>query len=288
MAEPRTPTGPAGRALHARLRALREQAGMSGSQLARTLGGGWQQSKVSKIETGRQMPTPEEVIAWARATGVDPDTLLALHSKAFAEFGAWRNRLDLAGGPAAFQGELAALESSCTFLAEYQPAFIPGRLQTPSYMRQMTAGDTFLEEIGIDDDELSRIIAAKVRRQSILYEPGRRIVHVVGEAALRTRIGGITRGTMREQLLHLADLAELAGHEFGVVPFDVNSPIAPTTGFDMYDRDLVIVEALAGELQITDPGAINRYARWLDELLAVALKGADAAAFCQQVRAEMN
>lgn len=260
---------------------------MSGSQLAKALGAGWSQSKVSKLETGRQMPTSEEVVAWAEATGTDPDALLALHSKASAEYGAWRNRLAGVGGAAAFQGEIAALEASCTFLAEFQPALIPGRLQTPSYMRQMAAGDEFLAEDGIDEAQLGRLIAAKVRRQSILYEPGRRIVHVVGEAALRTKVGIISTATMRDQLNHLVDVAQIPGHEFGVIPFKVNFPVAPATGFAMYDRDLVIVEALVGELQITDPNSVARYGRWLDQMLEVALTGADAAAFCRHLLAEL-
>jgi hypothetical protein len=139
---------------------------------------------VSRIESGQQLPSVEEIEAWARATGADPAPLLALSGKASAEYGPWRERIAGAGGPAALQDEIGALERSCsTLLAEYQPGFIPGLLQTPACMREMADGEEFLAEDGITPDELGRLIAAKVRRASILYEGGRRIVHVIGAAA---------------------------------------------------------------------------------------------------------
>lgn len=273
--------------LGARLRAVREQAGMSGIQLARKLGTGWWQPKVSKIETGRQLPTDAEIAAWAEATGADLGPLLALRDKAAAQYGAWRDRVSDAGSPTALQSEISALETACVFLAEYQPAMIPGRLQTPAYIQGMADGDRFLAEDGILPEDVSRIIAAKVRRQSILYEPGRRIVHLVGEAALRTRIGRMTVGTLRGQLAHLAEMAILPGHEFGIVPFGVASPVNPGSGFGMYDHDLVVVETIAGDIRLTDPAVVARFAYWIDQLLDVALTGEDAAAFCVQIATEL-
>ncbi|MFF1819293.1 helix-turn-helix domain-containing protein [Kribbella sp. NPDC058245] len=273
--------------LGARLRAVREQAGMSGIELAKKLGAGWWQPKVSKIETGRQLPTDAEISAWAEATGADLAPLLALRDKAAAQYGAWRDRVADAGSPTALQSEIGALETACVFLAEYQPAMVPGRLQTPAYIQGMADGDKFLAEHGITPEDVGRIIAAKVRRQSILYEPGRRIIHVVGEAALRTRFGRIGVGTLRAQLAHLAEMATLPGHEFGVVPFGVASPVNPGSGFGMYDRDLVVVETVAGDIRLTEPEVVAHFSYWIDELLDVALTGSDAAAFCLQIADEL-
>jgi transcriptional regulator with XRE-family HTH domain len=280
-----TPIGGAVGGLGARLRAVRESAGLSGAELARRLGTGWGQSKISKIETGRQVPSSDEVARWASETGADAERLLALHAKAFAQYGAWRERIAAAGDAAAFQDEISALEHSCTFLAEFQPAMIPGRLQTPAYMHEMSQDDEFLADDGVDD--LRHLVARKVRRQSILYEPGRRIVHVVGEAALRTRIRGVTVETLRGQLAHLAEVATLPGHELGLLPFDRAWPIAPATGFGMYDSDLVIIEALVGDIQLTDPDAVARYNKWLEQLLDASVRGGDAAEYCRQVAGEL-
>jgi transcriptional regulator with XRE-family HTH domain len=54
-----------------RLHDLRTQAGLSGKQLADLLG--WQQSKVSRLENGRQTPTPTDLADWARGCQGDLD-----------------------------------------------------------------------------------------------------------------------------------------------------------------------------------------------------------------------
>lgn len=268
--------------LGSRLRALREAAGLSGLQLAKTLGAGWRQPKVSRIETGVQLPTADEVEAWARAVGADPASLLALRRKASAEHGTWRDRIAGAGGPGAFLDELAALERSCTtLLAEYQPALVPGLLQTAGFIREMADEEEFLEENGITPDNLGEVIAGKLRRQSILYEGGRQVVHVIGEAVLLTRVGKVSRETMRGQLLHLAETATLPGHRLAIVPFAVASPVAPASGFVLYDDDLVVIETLGGRIQLAEPDLIARYTRWLELLTDAAVTGDNAAAMCR-------
>lgn len=255
-------------------------------QLARMLGQGWRQPKVSRIENGLQLPTEEEIRAWAEVVGAEPGPLLALRRKASAEYGVWKDRIAGAGSPAAFQDELRALESSCTqMLAEYQPALVPGLLQTAAFMREMADGEEFLAENGITPETIGPLIAAKVRRQAILYEGGRQVVHVIGEAVLRTRVGKVTPETMRGQLEHLAETATMPGHELGIVPFAVASPVAPVSSFVLYDNDLAVVETLAGRLQISEPDTIARYARWLELLRKAALTGPEAAGICRRVAA---
>lgn len=283
MADPSTIARALG-GLGERLRTVREQAGMSGLDLARALGPGWRQPKVSMIEKGRQLPTADEVRAWAAAAGADAAPLLALHRKAAAEYGPFKDRIAGAGGPAAFIDELHALEASCTtLLAEYQPALVPGLLQTAAFMREMADGEEFLEDNGINSQNLGQLIAAKIRRQSILHEGGRQVVHVIGEAVLHTRVGNVTVETMRGQLAHLAETATIPGHELGIIPFTVPSPVAPASGFVLYDNDLAVVETLAGRLDITDPAIIARYSRWLEQLREAAITGNAAAELCRQI-----
>jgi transcriptional regulator with XRE-family HTH domain len=272
-----------------RLRTVREAAGMSGLELARALGPGWRQPKISQFETGQKLPTPDEVEAWADKTGADPAPLLALREKASAEYGPWLDRIAGAGGPAAFQAEIGALERSCTdLLAEYQPALVPGLLQTAAYMREMAEGEEFLDKYGITADNIGQLIAAKIRRQAILYEGGGRdVIHVMGEAALRTRIGQISVQTMRGQLTHLAETATLPGHTLGIVPFAAPSPVAPASGFVLYDRDLAVVETLGGRLQVADPELVARYSRWLELLRQAAITGTEAAEMCLRITGEM-
>ena len=215
--------------------------------------------------------------------GADPSSLLTLRGKASAEYGAFRERIAGAGGPAAFIEELRALEASCTtLLAEYQPALVPGLLQTPAWMREMAEDEEFLEENGINAQTIGPLIVAKIRRQAILYEGGRQIIHILGEAALHTRVGKVTPATMRSQLDHLAETAQLPGHELGIVPFSVPSPVAPASGFVLYDSDLVVIETLGGRINITDPELVSRHERWLEQLRQAAITGPEAAEMCRQ------
>lgn len=272
--------------LGSQLRQLREQAGQTGAELAAVLGDGWRQPKISKIETGRQLPTEAEIIAWAAATNADIEPLIELRNQAGTEYRSHKDRIARAGGALAHQQNLTMLAESCVFLAEFQPALVPGYLQTAAYMREIATTSQLLSEDGEPSETLRRVIAAKIRRHAILYEPGREFVHVITEAALRLRIGAVSYTTLRGQLVHLAELATLPGHTFGVLPFTIACPAMPS-GFSLYDRDLVAVETTAGVLQLTDPDAVARYSRWLDQLVDVSLTGTDAADFCRQVAASL-
>ena len=269
-------------ALGARLRAARETAGLTGAELAERLGAGWLQPKISKMENGRQLIPEADVLAWARITGAEPAPLLALHAKASAEYATDHQRQAEAGGLIPVQDEITALTRSCTFLAAYHPALVPGRLQTPDYIRDKALGNRELIENDMPADQVGHLVAAKLRRQAVLYEPGREFVHIVGEAALHARYGVMTAATLAAQLRHLAQMSSLPGHTFGVVPFTVGCPVEPF-GWSLFDHDLVRVETSNGVVQISDPDDVARHVRWLNQLLEVALTGEDAARFCLEL-----
>ena len=53
---------------------------------------GWQQSKVSKIETRKQLPSEEDISAWVGAADGSPETaseLLAVLRGARVEYASW-------------------------------------------------------------------------------------------------------------------------------------------------------------------------------------------------------
>jgi transcriptional regulator with XRE-family HTH domain len=153
------------------LRAAREASGLTGAELAARLGTGWRQPTVSKIENGRQLIPIEELHAWAAATAADPAPLLALREKAAAEYASHQERQAAAGGIIPIQDELTALASSCTYLAEYQPALVPGRLQTPDYIREKALGNAELLAKRLPADQVGHLVAAKLRRQASSTSP---------------------------------------------------------------------------------------------------------------------
>ncbi len=272
--------------LGAALRALRDRTGKTGAEFAVLLGDGWRQSRVSKIETGRQLPSEADIQAWVSAAGADAAELMELRARAVAEY---RSREDLyrrAGGVVAHQADLTELSESATWLAEFQPALVPGLLQTAAYAWQTVRGDSDTWDDGDPPDTFRRIIAARMRRQAMLYEPGREFVYVMTEAALHLRFGEATADTMRGQAMHLADSALLPGVTVAVLPYTTPCPVMPS-GFAIYDRELVRIETSGGVLQLTDTEAVARYSRWLDQLVDVALTGEQAAEFCRKVAASI-
>lgn len=239
--------------------------------MAESLGAGWGQPKVSKIESGRQLPTEDDVRAWAKVTGLDPRELLALLDRALHEFRTFRDTYPAEGDAAQHQASYAAAEQAATKLFYYQPLVVHALLQTPEYARALLALPGGPADHGATADEIDRMIAQRMRRASILYEPGRDITVLVGEAALHTQVGSAQ--VMERQRNHIAHLASTVTRaKIGVVPFD-RCPILPLHGWEQRD-EIVSIETTAGDLEIADPTEVAQYERWAHLLSAAADYGA--------------
>jgi len=273
-------------ALGNRLQDLRKTAGLTGTALAARLGTGWDQPKVSRIERGKQLPTPDEIVAWASETGANPEELITMRDRAAAEYDTFRSRYTAAGA-SGFQDAIGAAEARATRVAEYQSIVIPGILQTPDYARDLLHLEGGPATYGTSEDEISHMIAARQRRQAILFEPGRQIIQLLGEGALRTRFA--SPAAMRGQCEQIARFAEsLTTAVIGVIPFTAPVPVLPAmTGWRLRD-DLAIVESAGGELDIADPVEVQRYWKYTQMLLDVAVTGQRAAGLCRAVAGEMN
>jgi hypothetical protein len=268
--------------LGARLRELRAVGFRSGSALARELG--WHQTKVSKLELGRQLPSSAELVDWVDATGgtaQDLQELTGLLAAARLEYRVWDEAWRTPGRIAAIQEDIAALDADATVIAEYQPAMVPGIVQTPAYAREMlsVAGGPVL--LGAEPSQIEERVAAQVRRQDVLYTPGKSIQLVIGEAALRTTFGQAS--TLAGQRDRLVTLAALPTVEVAVLPFDRPSPVLPLTGFSVLDRQVVWLETLTGEQRIDDPDQVAAFARAFDAALAAAVTGDEAIELIQRI-----
>lgn len=133
------------------------------------------------------------------------------------------------------------------------------------------------------EDDVARMVAARMRRSAILYEPDRNVTILVAETALYPRIGG--PDVMRTQLEHLAGLATRAKATIGVVPLD-QFPVLVGHGWAHRDQ-VVTIETTAGDLEIADPIEVAQYERWAKALTSVALTGPDAADRCLATAREL-
>lgn len=263
-----------------RLRSMREAAGLSGAALARELGEGWTQPKVSKIETQRQLPTEDEVRAWAHATGGGVAEVLSLLDAARAERTEFKTV-----GVSAVQAEILALELQATRIGEFQPSMMSGLVQTAEYAKEALHIPSGPSAFGASEDDIQRMIATRMQRQGVLYDPTRRVQVVMLESALRVRL--CSTATLAGQLDRLLALAGLPSLELTIVPFDVPLPVFPM-GFRVYDDDLVIVESISDESRIEDADNVATYVKLFDLLRQTGVTGEEAASLIRSAIADLR
>lgn len=272
-------------AFGARLRTLREQAvpRLSGTALAARLG--WAQSKVSRIENGKQLPTTEDVTAWCQAVGAPGDVgeLLAELRNVQSEFASLRRQLR--DGMRAKQADFLELEQSSATIRVFEPVIIPGLLQTAEYARHRLMES--VTRFGADVADLPGTVRERLRRQEILYEGGtRHIQFLVTEATLRYRLAPAP--VMRGQLDRLLALAGLDTIELRVIPFGATYATAPLHGFWIFDDRLVQAETFMAELVLRERQQIQAYTAVFEDLWALGLDGEDATGLVSAVARELR
>lgn len=280
------PDNPERARLATRLRELRATTGLSGNRFAAERIS-WPQSRVSRLETGTQLPTEDDIRAWVAATGAGSEAvaeLLELLEQARIEYATWRHTYRRSGGAGGKQISIAQLEAQANRIRGFQPAMVIGLLQTPAYTREMLALPGSPLAHAESDSALDEVVAQRMSRQQALYQPGKQVQLVMGQAALHNSVG--TTGTLLGQLDRLMTITALPSVDVGIVPFAV--PMLPIPGFVLYDDDVVTAESLTAEQRLTEPDEVAQYANFFDHLHAVAATGPDAAALIHQVAAELR
>ena len=247
--------------LGVRLHELRVEAGLTGRQLAERLG--WTQSKVSKLETGKQTPTAEDLRAWAR--GVESDEtaaeLVARLNGFETRYRTWRRQL--ASGHRARQDLGAAELARSRRVRCFEPAIIPGLTQTADYARHVFTHNAAFRESPRDTEDAVR---ARLKRQEALYDRDRCFDFLIWEGALHVLL--CPPSAMAAQLDRLSNLIGLDTVSLGIIPFRAPVRRSPGHGFMIYDDRLVTVETMNAEMWLDDPSDVQTYAKaweWLSE-----------------------
>ncbi|MFF8436163.1 helix-turn-helix domain-containing protein [Streptomyces bacillaris] len=266
-------------ALGARLRELR--AGVSGRELAARLG--WTQSKVSKLETGRQTATADDLKAWARATGHPAlaGELQARLEGLESHTRSWRRQLRAGHRPV--QDTLLVEYERSAVLRAWQGSMVVGLLQTPDYARAVFSRFADLHRSPRDIDDAVR---ARMRRQELLYRPGRTFHIVMWEAALHA--GVCSPAVLAAQMDRLSGVIGLDTVRLGIIPYGAQVAVPPANAFWLYDDRLAIVEDWHAELWIDDPDSLSIYQRVWSALDAAAVYGASAHRLISRARAQAD
>lgn len=163
----------------------------------------------------------------------------------------------------------------------FQCVVLPAMLQSAEYARQV-----FLTSPHLDAEAVGRAVAARVERQSLLYEPGRESVFVLTEAVLRTWPG--TPSLMLAQLDRLLAVESLDTVRLGVIPWRRPVPVLPRHGFTLCDRQAVVVEAFPSERVSTEADDLARYEEMFSRFEDAAVFGGEVRDLLMQVMGEFR
>lgn len=255
-------------ALGARLRGFRKDAGFdSGRAFARATA--WQESKVSRIENGRQRPSEEDLRVWCEATGQGDQTgdLVAIVRHVDELWVEMRRALKT--GAAKRQNSSLPVYAKSKLFRIWHPTVVWGTLQTTEYAAKVFEQVVNYYDIPNDSEEA---VAKRLERQQYLYRGDRIFNVLLGEQALYTNFGGPE--VMKGQLDRLLAVMRLPRLSLGIVPRSTPTTLWPGNSFSMFDDKLVLVETYSAELSVSQPREIEMYAKAFTLLKQSAVYGA--------------
>ncbi|MFD0165825.1 helix-turn-helix domain-containing protein [Streptomyces decoyicus] len=261
--------------LGAALRALRRASGKEAKAVARSAV--MSASKLSKIETGKAAPSVVDVERILTTIGVSDEVkaeyLEAVRTEA-TEATAWR--LIRRMGIHKAQQQTRALEAHMALLRLFQPALVPGLLQTPEYIRAI------LSRHDLGEDVLTRTIGARIERQQALYDSTKELHFIITEPVLRWRI--VSAARMAEQVDRLVSLSRLPNIDIRIVPLSAQQQDIANHAFVIRDDRTVSVETVHAEVVVTDPRDVAVYVRKFEGFTSNALAGDDMRAMLEGIR----
>jgi transcriptional regulator with XRE-family HTH domain len=235
-----SPHGSADLTVGLALKRLRLRVGITGQELGHRAG--MSQAKISKIETGRILPSPEDVERLARHLGASASEIDRLTVQA----GQNRDRMmDWRFGrndAATWQREIALMESAAQEIRSFQPAVITGLLQTGEYAKAVltTVQETWSESVLGPPAALAEAVSARVNRQKILEDQSKTFHFVIPEPLLRNLVG--EPEDMFVQLRRLSEVARQDNVSLLVIPEVEHRPYPPYHGFLLLDDQHVIID----------------------------------------------
>ncbi|MGH3930352.1 MAG: helix-turn-helix domain-containing protein [Pseudonocardiaceae bacterium] len=254
--------------LGARLRAVRELAGLRNEDLAAALT--LSPATVSRIESGDRLIRLGEIDTWVRATGATVtirDELISLAEAAASQITPWPSRLP--AGADHTQQDTAELEASAATIFGYDHTVVHGLLQIREYARLVFE----MANVG-NKPNIAEKVQGRMQRQAVLLDQSKRFTILMTEAALRWRPGTTTLQT--EQLAHIRAVMALPNVQIGLLPLRGQAKAIYPEGFQIYtdradDADtLVLVELITDEVTISEPTSVALYLREFDRLRAQA------------------
>lgn len=266
------------------LRDLREESGQTLDIASKQ--SGIPRATLGKLETADlKRIRPVHLDSLAQLYKVDEGTWNGLHqlAKDANERGWWSKYKDVFKATG-----LPSFEVEASYIRVYETQVIPGLLQTPNYIRAVFTGTSAFPE-----DRVQRHVDARMERQEILdrlYPP--EYVAIIDEAALRRQAG--SRTVMREQLLHLAEMALRPRATIHILPFSTGLHAATLGAFQIMDfpepRDPTIgyTETPTSTVYVEEGEEIARYETMWREVHNSALTAAQSIEFLHHLSTSLE
>jgi transcriptional regulator with XRE-family HTH domain len=262
----------------AELRRLRKEAGLSGEQVASTLG--WSQPKVSRIEAGRVAPAVSDIAALLDLMGAGEDLRAELLATVAHEAGdsAWIVR---AGGSVHRQSSLATTETVAARLRQYQPLVLPGLVQTYDYALAMA------ELAGAQS--ATSVASTRLRRQEQVRAALIPVEFVVDARCLLVHFPHDELILIR-QLSRLLETIKVSSFRLGLIPLGAAMEAISPVPFTIYDfqremaAPLVYVETPTADLFVSAASDVALYLSLWRRLHSSALHGQEAVEYLRSIR----
>jgi transcriptional regulator with XRE-family HTH domain len=269
-------------ALGGRLREIRKDAGLSARALAAATGQHF--TRVSKIEHGVQAPSDHDIRDWCRASGAEeqiPDLIATARAvqSAYMEF----RRQARTGMKRVLGAHTVPLYERTSLFRIYEHNVVPGLFQTAAYCAAMLS--FWIGFLDVPDD-LDAAVAARMRRQRVLYQAGKRFAVILEEQALRTWFGAAEM--QAGQLGRLLEVMSIPSVSLGIIPMMTERAAVPSAGFWIFDDSLVALETPTASIEVTRPQEVELYARMFGRLQASAIYGAAARVLIIRALSELN
>jgi transcriptional regulator with XRE-family HTH domain len=269
-------------ALGARLREIRKDAGLSGRTLAAATGQHF--TRVSKLEHGVQAPSDQDIRDWCQACGAEgqiPDLIATARAvqSVYLEF----RRQARAGMKRVLGVHTIPLYERTSLFRIYEHNVIPGLFQTAAYCAAMLSfWIDFLET----PDDRDAAVAARMERQRVIYQAGKRFTVVLEEQALRTWFGNAE--VQAGQLGRLLEAMSIPAVSLAIIPMMTERAAVPSAGFWIFDESVVGLETPTASIEVTRPQEIELYVRMFDHLTATAVHGGVARALIIKALSELS
>ncbi|GGU51164.1 Scr1 family TA system antitoxin-like transcriptional regulator [Lentzea flava] len=257
--------------LGALLRTQRKRAGLTGVEAARRAG--FTQSKLSRIETGLLLPSPDDVRRLAAGLGMEADAsarALELIDRLQDEHAA--RRVVLRRGVITEHTALLAKFGNAGYVVAADPVVVPDWLRTRDYLLA-AAGP-------LSERNTEAATALLRRRQQMMATPGFRFEFYVFASALGTRVG--SSRIMAEQTWELATISDRYPNVVLRVIHHKSelTPVLPH-GFEVHDDRQAVLTLVPGVVVITSDNDVQPFRHIVSSLRKCAMNAEQSRAYLE-------